>query len=133
MTRLAGIAQTDLDNEPSKPFAEKSEASAKNALRALIGALESATEGSRELDIKIHDLLWLNDVTGTWHEPRDYTRSLDAALTLLPGVWWRVGKVQDKHSPMRSFGHGKIHVAEVGLNWGDAPKRGHSDSAPVAL
>ena len=61
--------------------------------------------------------------------------SLDAALTLKPAScpWWRVGKVQDEHSPMRAFGHGKSFTAEVGLNWGDAPLLGHADKAPIAL
>ena len=53
------------------------------ALAALIAKLEAATEGSRELDAEIHDLQPKPKVV----VPLDYTRGLDAALTLVPEGW----------------------------------------------
>ena len=57
----------------------------------LIERLESATEGSRELDIAIADAL---DV-----ERRYFTRSLDAALSLVPEGWsvWGMDYLQGKY------------------------------------
>jgi hypothetical protein len=49
----------------------------------LISALESATEGSRELDDQINEALGNDYET---HCPR-YTTSIDAALTLVPEGW----------------------------------------------
>lgn len=59
-------------------------------LAALIERLERATEGSRELDLEIGELVGQADHSGpAWHRPfkdwaKPYTTSLDAALTLVP-------------------------------------------------
>lgn len=59
----------------------------------LIAALEAAEEGSHELDKEIdrhlHPKLWRLSDAGRWFSnhlsrPPHYTRSLDAALTLVP-------------------------------------------------
>ena len=59
----------------------------------LIAALEKAEEGSRELDVEIDRRVapkgWQQSETGAWfnnnqRRPPPYTRSLDAALTLVP-------------------------------------------------
>lgn len=80
-------------------------------LSQLIERVQAATEGSRELDAEIAAILrmcpidedWVRNWTGEWRainglvhligdygssgnfRPREYTTSLDAALTLLPG------------------------------------------------
>lgn len=74
----------------------------------LLSALEAATEGSRELDRKIVvtlnpgstlrripgalDLLGVLAATNEFLPIPDYTRSIDAALTLIPpNTYWHVG------------------------------------------
>lgn len=62
-------------------------------MKDLIAKLESATEGSRELDRAIHSHIRGVEefLLSTWPA---YTTSLDAALTLVPEGWhWNVGDV----------------------------------------
>lgn len=51
----------------------------------LIDRLESASEGSRELDILIATAVGAKRVDGPWYAR--YSTSLDAALTLVPEGW----------------------------------------------
>jgi hypothetical protein len=59
-------------------------------IQSLLSRLETATEGSRELDYEIWRVLHGAEHLSDW-EDRDwlaYTQSVDAALTLVPGDAW---------------------------------------------
>lgn len=62
-------------------------------LSDLIARLEAAKEGSADLDIEISELLHPDEVAeGETVSIIRYTRSLDAALTLVPEGWhWNAG------------------------------------------
>lgn len=54
----------------------------------LLARLESAMEGSGELDIEIARAVYGND-----GQYREFTRSLDSALTLVPDEWREHGNI----------------------------------------
>lgn len=72
-------------------------------LKSLIAELESAKEGSRELDAMIEnwlehgsesDLAYILTDIENITKPAPYTFSLDAALTLVPEGWyWQISEV----------------------------------------
>ena len=72
-------------------------------IRAAIEALEKATEGSEKLDVMICRALhgYAADEP-LWHV-LPYTRSLDAALTLVPAGWaWFVEQIGKPYSEGRA-------------------------------
>lgn len=88
-------------------------------LPALLARLSEATEGSRELDSAIGyyfshaDYRWWCDRAG----PNDFTRSIDAALTLVPeGYHYTIGNIDDQYlgqvyPPYKTRDHMKYQCA----------------------
>jgi hypothetical protein len=59
---------------------------------------------------------WHSDNKRIWRGPVGFTASLDAAMSLVPETeTWELMRLRTERSPFRSFGHGKMFRAEVGL------------------
>ncbi len=94
---------------------------------ALIAALKSAPAGSRELDIAIHKSLgWVAAPVGWWNEDGttygyrevpQYSRSLDAALTLVPEGWFTDVACEDHNGRGWSWGLTARHGGCIGSEW----------------
>ena len=73
-------------------------------LPSLIATLEAATEGSAELDRAICRAISGDETQ--WHK---YTRSLDAAMTLVPEGWFALidtrGRADVRYAPIDQSGY----------------------------
>lgn len=78
-----------------------------NAIMAAFFGREERFIGARYEDgLKALDLVWVDPATDKWvsTSAREFTRSIDAAVTLVPDGWfWRVG-------------HGTLHAGWAHLN-----------------
>ena len=141
------VSRNPLDAPPRTPGAAMSEASMTK--EQLIQALENATEGSRELDGAIAEAFGLPPfgmvmmgkghgftypsnngfASAVQYHPPEFSRSLDAAMTLVPeGMGWLIGRGQlfDSEPP---YGASICHMRDPDKVYGAA----ESTSAPLAL
>lgn len=133
------------------------------ALAELLQRLETAAEGGRELDAAIFkalggplpdefmgvkvDLQWQPDGNATIavgdmqvrYEPPTYTTSLDDALALvervLPGWFWRGGRVPSGRWTGRRYVHGWAHLQRSHADHCDRKDEatGWGEDVPIAL
>ena len=115
-------------------------------MTTLLDTLQSAGEGSRDLDgeIAVAVKLWnaedihhcgggvcVSASQSLHHAVPHYTTSLDAAVSLVPeGRWWEVRQMADPKSPMRGDG---IFTARVGFSYGSVGFPAHHDEPAIAL
>ena len=107
-------------------------------MKDLIERLKKAAGPNRELDISIH-LAAGRYVKTEYTALRDvpqYTKSIDAALTLVPvGNWWEVSKRCDERSPLRHYYAGRtgLYDAKTHHDYGASGYSGNHDYPAIAL